>query len=194
MIGRILVKFCGSAWNLKLYIQNTDNRYLKKVALLIYELYQYENSSSIAYNSSFTSEPCFPHGIKSIFISGDASIGSNCIIFQQVTIGSVTLLDARSLGAPEIGNNCYIGAGVKIIGNVKIGNNVRIGANTVVYKDVPDNTIVVSAEQKNIIKEEMLDNRFFTYKGKWMYFENAQYIEVEDATVIKQLESKFRHE
>ncbi len=37
----------------------------------------------------------------------------------------------------------YIGPGAKIIGNIKIGNNVSIGANTVVTKDVPENSVVV---------------------------------------------------
>jgi len=194
MIGKILVKLYGSIWNLKNYSQQSKNRFLKKISLTIYELYQYENSSSIAYNSSFVNEPCFPHGMKSIFISGDAIIGSNCIIFQQVTIGSVTLPDARSMGAPVIGDNCYIGAGAKIIGKVNIGNNVRIGANTVVYKDVPDNSIVVSSEQKNIIKSDSLDNKFYTYKDKWMYYEDAKFIEVEDETIIFSLESEFRHQ
>lgn len=194
MIGKILVKLYGSIWNLKNYSQQSKNRFLKKISLTIYELYQYENSSSIAYNSSFVNEPCFPHGMKSIFISGDAIIGSNCIIFQQVTIGSVTLPDARSMGAPVIGDNCYIGAGAKIIGKVNIGNNVRIGANTVVYKDVPDNSIVVSSEQKNIIKSDSLDNKFYTYKDKWMYYEDSKFIEVEDETIIFSLESEFRHQ
>jgi len=194
LIGKILVKLYGSIWNLKNYSQQSKNRFLKKISLTIYELYQYENSSSIAYNSSFVNEPCFPHGMKSIFISGDAIIGSNCIIFQQVTIGSVTLPDARSMGAPVIGDNCYIGAGAKIIGKVNIGNNVRIGANTVVYKDVPDNSIVVSSEQKNIIKSDSLDNKFYTYKDKWMYYEDSKFIEVEDETIIFSLESEFRHQ
>lgn len=42
-----------------------------------------------------------------------------------------------------IGNNVYIGAGAKILGNITIGNNVKIGANTVVTKDIPDGVTVV---------------------------------------------------
>lgn len=79
-------------------------------------------------------------------------IGANCVIFQQVTIGSNTLSDTKSAGAPVIGDNCYIGAGAKIIGNVTIGNNCRIGANAVVTKDVPDNSTVISGEMRIIKK------------------------------------------
>lgn len=41
-----------------------------------------------------------------------------------------------------VGDNCYFGLGVKILGSVKIGNNVTIGANAVVTKDIPDNAVV----------------------------------------------------
>ena len=44
---------------------------------------------------------------------------------------------------PHIGDNVFIGAGAKILGDIKIGNNVKIGANAVVTKDVPDNCTVV---------------------------------------------------
>lgn len=37
-----------------------------------------------------------------------------------------------------------LGANVTIIGHVTIGNNVVIGAGTVVTKDIPDNSIVIS--------------------------------------------------
>lgn len=36
------------------------------------------------------------------------------------------------------------------MGGVTIGNNVTIGANTVVTKDVPDNTIVVGSGMRVI--------------------------------------------
>ena len=87
--------------------------------------------SYIGPTAKFESEPCFPHGIIGVFISGGSTIGKNCVIFQQVTIGSNALKGSPGYGAPVIGDNCYIGAGAKIIGNVKIGNNCRIGANAV---------------------------------------------------------------
>lgn len=56
-------------------------------------------------------------------------------------------------GAPNIGDDCYIGAGAKIIGNINIGNNVRIGANCVVVEDIPDNCTVVMDKPRIILKE-----------------------------------------
>jgi len=70
-----------------------------------------------------------PNGIV---IHPKAKIGVNCLIFQQVTIGS------RNGGVPVIGGNVDIGAGAKILGNISIGNHVKIGANAVVIHDVED--------------------------------------------------------
>lgn len=183
MIARFLVMPFGSVWRLKNYC-SSKNMFLRRVSKLVYSLYQYENGSSVAWNSSFKSEPCFPHGMKSIFISGDASVGKNCVIFQQVTIGSVASPDSKGKGGPTIGDDVYIGSGAKIIGAVNIGNNVRIGANAVVYKDVPDNSVVVSGEQKIIRKNELLDNRFYSYHGEWVYFDRGTYRRVTDKKIL----------
>ncbi len=78
-----------------------------------------------------------PHA-NGIVIHPDALIGPNCLIFQQVTIGT-----RGPGGAPQIGGHVDIGAGAKILGPVKIGNHVVIGANAVVLSDVPDNCMAV---------------------------------------------------
>ncbi len=114
----------------------------------------------IGEHSYFENIPTFPHKFYGIFISNGAKIGKNCVIFHQVTIGSNNLTDSKNKGCPIIGDNVFIGAGAKIIGNVEVGNNCRIGANAVVVKDVPDNSIVVSQPSRIIYKENM-DNTFY---------------------------------
>ena len=73
-----------------------------------------------------------PHP-NGIVIHPSAEIGVNCLIFQQVTIGT----RGRQSGAPRIGGHVDIGAGAKILGPVTIGDHARIGANSVVLQDVP---------------------------------------------------------
>ncbi len=68
---------------------------------------------------------------------GAESIGRNCWINQQVTIGYTD----RSRG-PIIGDNVSIHVGAKVLGPIRIGNNVTIGANAVVIKDIPDDSVV----------------------------------------------------
>lgn len=74
------------------------------------------------------------HGFATII---DAEcIGSNCKIFQQVTVGY------NGNKRPTIGDNVVICAGAKIFGGITIGNNVIVGANAVVVKDIPSNCVV----------------------------------------------------
>lgn len=77
----------------------------------------------------------------SIVISPHAIIGKNVDISHDVTIGVAGKGDKR--GVPVIGDNVFIGPGVKLLGKIHIGNNVKIGANAVIHKDIPDNAIVV---------------------------------------------------
>lgn len=127
--------------------------------------------------------------MKGIFVSGDAVIGDNCIIFQQVTIGSVMLPDGGRRGAPVIGDNVYIGAGAKVIGAIRVGNNVRIGANAVVHKDVPDNCVVVSGGQRVVQREEPLDNRFYCLHDRWVFFSKGRYLPVDDPQKVQLLDA-----
>jgi serine O-acetyltransferase len=67
-----------------------------------------------------------------VVIHPRATIGPNCMIFQQVTIGT-----AKSEDVPTLGAHVEIGAGARILGNVVIGDHAKIGANAVVLQDVP---------------------------------------------------------
>ena len=141
-----------------------------------------KNCSWISHEAIFKNIPCFPHGILGIFVSGSAKIGKNCVIFQHVTIGSNTLDNKFVLedNAPYIGDNCYIGAGAKIIGNIKVGNNCRIGANTCVYHDIPDNCTVVAGGGMRIIKHNCEeDNRYYSsINGRVVYWEDGCFKEL----------------
>jgi serine O-acetyltransferase len=86
-----------------------------------------------------------------IHVNRKVSIVKNCNISQDVTIG----ISNRGLnsGIPTIGNNVYIGHGVKIFGDIHIGDNVAIGTNCVVTKDIPNNSVVVGIPGKVISPE-----------------------------------------
>lgn len=83
------------------------------------------------------------HGISTLISAH--SIGANCWINQQVTIGYSNQTDR-----PTIGDNVRVCAGAKIIGKVRIGNNATIGANTIVISDVAANTTVFGVPGKVI--------------------------------------------
>src|ERR1700722_17393626 len=64
-----------------------------------------------------------------VVINGAVRGGSGVHVEQQVTIG------AEGRQSPVIGNEVFIGAGARVIGNVRIGDGARIGANAVVVRD-----------------------------------------------------------
>ena len=76
-----------------------------------------------------------PHP-NGIVIHPKVTIGPNCLIFQQVTIG------VSSGNPPTIGGHVDIGAGAKILGSITLGNHVSVGANAVVTKDVKEGATV----------------------------------------------------
>lgn len=187
MLARLMVRaLYRSEWALKERCAKPGAGLARRFRSALYQYLQYENNSSIAWNSTFAGEPCFPHGMKSIFISGGAKFGEDCVIFQQVTVGSNTLADSKGVGAPRIGHRCYIGAGAKIVGNVLVGDDVRIGANAVVFRDVPSNSVVLAGEQ-TVLQKESVDNRFYSFRGRWEYFCKGRWYPVEDPAVLQRL-------
>lgn len=132
-------------------------QYAKNVMVLKYTLYpvlRFLHSHysikyliSIPYNTSIDTGFYVGH-YGGIVVNTNARIGKNCNISHNVTIGQTNR--GKYKGSPTIGDNVYIAPGAKIIGGIKIGNNVAIGANSVVTKDIPDNSVVVGIPGKVI--------------------------------------------
>jgi serine O-acetyltransferase len=75
------------------------------------------------------------HGFATILVA--KSLGRDCLLSQQVTVGYT---DAG--GPPIIGDRVRIGAGAMILGPVTVGDDAVIGAGAVVVNDVPPGTVV----------------------------------------------------
>ncbi|MDR2628020.1 MAG: serine acetyltransferase [Dysgonamonadaceae bacterium] len=96
---------------------------------------------------------CIVH-YGTIVISPKAKIGENFRIHPSTSIGDYN-------GAPQIGNNVYVGPGAKLFGNITVGNNVAIGANAVVNTDIPDNVTVGGIPAKIISHKSSLEKGVF---------------------------------
>jgi serine O-acetyltransferase len=107
------------------------------MAVLRYRMWSIVTGADIPLNCCLGGGLLMPHP-NGIVIHPDAQIGPNCLLFQQVTIG--TRDDGR---APRIDGHVDIGAGAKIIGAVTIGRHAKIGANSVVLEDVPEGATAV---------------------------------------------------
>jgi acetyltransferase-like isoleucine patch superfamily enzyme len=93
----------------------------------------------------------------------DVEIGNDVLIASKVFISdtnhgqysgdnqsnpSTTPRDRKlTKGSVKIGNNVWIGENAVILSGSKIGDGCVIGANSVVSKEVPDNSIVVGANR-----------------------------------------------
>ena len=80
------------------------------------------------------------HGMG-IVIGETAEIGDDCLIYQGVTLGGTGVMQGKR--HPTLGNNVMIGSGAKVLGPIKIGDNARVAANSVVLREVPENSTVV---------------------------------------------------
>ncbi len=71
-----------------------------------------------------------PHPVGTVITA--RRIGTGVTIVSGVTIGM-----RKGSDFPTIGNEVYIGAGARILGDITLGDRAQIGANAVVLKDVP---------------------------------------------------------
>lgn len=86
------------------------------------------------------------YGGMALVIHARAHIGRHCVIGQCVTIGAAAgYASSEEQAVPTIGDDCYIGAGAKILGGITIGDRCTIGANAVVLSDLPAGSIAVGA-------------------------------------------------
>lgn len=78
------------------------------------------------------------HGVG-IVIGDSVRIGANAQLLHQVTLGAASV---RRREMPQVGDDVFIAAGAKLIGDFRVGNNVFIGVNTLVTENIPDNSKV----------------------------------------------------
>lgn len=117
---------------------------VKRVAVMQHRFWSVASGADIPINCQLGGGLLLPHP-NGIVIHPDVKIGPNCLIFQQVTLGST----AKS-PPPILGGHVDVGAGAKVLGRVTLGNHSQVGANAVVMIDVPENKVAVGVPAKII--------------------------------------------
>lgn len=123
---------------------------------MFYSVYYYRNIRICLNNHItrgikyvFKKHTIFPHPIG-IVIGQKVVLGSNCVIYQNVTIGAKDTENYKDAKYPEIGNNVKIYPNSIIIGDVTIGDGAIIGAGSIVLSNVEAYTIVAGIPAKFI--------------------------------------------
>jgi serine O-acetyltransferase len=83
------------------------------------------------------------HGMG-IVIGETAEIGTDCVLYQNVTLGGT----GKHVGKrhPTIGSRVMVGTAATLLGPITVGDDVKIGAETfIINRDVPDHCTVVGA-------------------------------------------------
>ena len=119
----------------------------------LYKCYVEKHQSYVPLYCDLADDVYFPH-FTGIHIAGDVKVGRGCTIYQNVTLGSNYIQGTKRAGAPAIGDNVLLGAGVRIVGGVKVGNNVKVGAGCVVVDDVPEGATVVMEKPRVITSKK----------------------------------------
>ena len=104
------------------------------------------------------SYPLFIDHGTGIVIGETSKIGKRVKIYQSVTLGAVSLSNAKELRGvirhPQVGDDVTLYAGASLLGPIKIGNNVTIGSNVFLLEDVADNMRVVIGKPELIYKNK----------------------------------------
>jgi putative colanic acid biosynthesis acetyltransferase WcaB len=83
-----------------------------------------------------------PHGIV---LNPGVTMGADCVLRQNVTIGNVVGRDGAEKGIARVGRGVEFGAGCVVVGDITVGDHARIGALALVQEDVPERGVVVAA-------------------------------------------------
>ena len=92
------------------------------------------------------------HGMG-VVIGETAVIGDNVTLYQQVTLGGVSLDPGKR--HPTIEDDVVIGAGAAVLGPFVVGKGARVGSNAVVLKAVEPGTTVVGIPAKPVGPQEV---------------------------------------
>lgn len=112
---------------------------------------QYRNKLAVKYGVEIGTHPVIGSNLRiehfqGVVIGDHVTIGNNCVLYQQVTLGQ------KDGKYPAVGNNVIIYAGAKVLGDITIGDHAVIGANAVVIKDVPANQCAAGVPARIINK------------------------------------------
>lgn len=106
-------------------------------------------------NNVFFNNYCSLNAIERIIIGDGTIFGENVKVYDHnhcYQDPNVPIKEQGFTSAPvNIGKHCWIASNVVILKGVTIGDNCVIGAGCVIYKDVPEESVMIN-KQELVIK------------------------------------------
>jgi len=91
------------------------------------------------------------HGVG-LVISHAATVGENCILFHNVTLGEGLDKETKKRGAPTLEARVHVGPGATLLGPIVVGTGTKIGAGAVLDHSVPPNSLVMPQGPKIVAR------------------------------------------
>ncbi|MDX1542131.1 MAG: serine O-acetyltransferase [Geminicoccaceae bacterium] len=102
------------------------------------------------------------HGMG-VVIGETAVVGDNVTLYQQVTLGGVSLDPGKR--HPTIEDDVVIGAGAAVLGPFTVGRGARIGSNAVVLREVPPHATMVGIPARQVGPQPVEEESCFPAYG-----------------------------
>ncbi len=102
------------------------------------------------------------HGMG-VVIGETAVVGDNVTLYQNVTLGGVSLNPGKR--HPTLEDDVVIGAGAAVLGPFTVGRGARIGSNAVVLREVPPGATMVGVPARQVGPQPAVTERCFPAYG-----------------------------
>lgn len=90
----------------------------------------------------------------SIYIGPRVTIGRNCLLFHQNSIGFSPFFaeEGQDARGPVIGDDVIVGAGASICGPITVGSGTKVAVNSTLDVDCPDNSVMFGVPARQVAK------------------------------------------
>lgn len=131
-----------------------------------------------------------------VFLHDNVWVASNVGFVTHDVIHS--MLNAKmgggfveKVGCIEIMNNVFIGSGTRILYNTRIGNNVIIGSDSLVNKDIPDNSVYAGIPARYICSFDEYVEKHKSYSEQFVIKYERNRIGNMDSVLAQKLYENF---
>lgn len=100
----------------------------------------------------------------------------------------------EKVGCIEIMDNVFIGSGTRILYNTRIGSNVIIGSDSLVNKDIPDNSVYAGVPARYICSFDDYVIRMTNYSDRMRSLYKIDKLKVMDHDLAKKIYIDFLKE